>query len=229
MHDYEQALAGVGSALSGTVGNVVFSHNAHGPYHYTKPARINPDTVPQRSIRNAFRNAAQLWPYQPQSRRDAWAAYAANVKHTNRLGTPCLLSGFQRYMAVATLRGWTGVFPPYIAPTIFTLAHVTSPTYTEFLSVYLIVDFSLSDEWIHSRHGAVWLYQTRPQSSTVNSWHGPFINFAYYTGDPVSPPARRYFRLLYPPTGFQRRFWFRAVVINPDNRISRADIQMFDY
>lgn len=207
----------------------MYSRNRHGSYHYTWTPRVDPNTTRQQEIRGAFATAAALWPFEPKTRRDAWETYALNVLKLTRAANPRRLSAFHYYMGVATMRGVVGQFPPYVAPTNFTVARLSPPAHVPFLGTFVTVNFDPNDPWLYQTGGAVWLYQSRPQPATVNHWTGPFTRFGFTVGSPSSPPLSLFLRLAFPPFGTTRRIFIRTRVIEADNRFSPDNVQAIDF
>jgi hypothetical protein len=220
--DAEQALAGVGGALSGTVGSVVYSHNRHGPYHYDKPSRVDADTLRQRQIREWFGLASAAWRLLSPAQHQAWQNYATNVPRPNRVGSWHCLTGFHHFVAAMTFK-WDIYVPwRYDAPEIYTLGRLTPPSYASFISAYILVTFALDDTWRFSNYGAFALFTSPPQSHAVNHYSGPWRYAGSTSGSPTSPPTQALFNPAWPATPRPCYVWVRARAIEPDNRLSPA-------
>lgn len=220
---------GVADEIRGRLGTTIYARNTFGPYAYQYVPRVDPDTTAQRYIRGAFRTAAMGWPYTSEANRQEWYAYAAALDRASPVAQRRRPTGFNRYMAVATLRESVGTFPPHHAPTIFTLGLLHAPRYEQLLFFLVTIYFDPADRWLYQNNGRVWIYQSLPQPSTVNHHTDPFKWIGGRVGSPSSPPNPLTLRLNFFPYTGHRRIFFRARAIEEDNRLSPATISYVDY
>lgn len=220
MTEPEDVLAGVGASLSGKVGTVIFSHNRHGPYSYTQPPRTNPSTASQQRVRGWLRQMSQVWALFPPAYRDGWATFAANTRSTNRAATPCRPSGFNRYIGAAVFRFYNQITGGISPPTVFSTARLTPPTYVPFGYLYALIYFSLSDPWRYQGNAGYVVSASRPQPTSVNYFTGPFQFVARIHGHSIVPPILMALNLVYIPDAARPIVFFRARLIESDNRLS---------
>lgn len=217
--------AGVGGAVSGKVGSVVFSHGPHGPYSYTFSARTDPNTPSQQSRRLVFAVAARTWSVGPLPEwiRTPWETYAKNVPEHGRLGRIHHPTGFNRFVGVIAFKSFLGIAFNLYAPEIYTHGKLTAPGYSEPLIgrryTRVKVSFDLSDPWRFSDFGVFALFASRPQPSTVKSFTGPYQYAGHRTGHAGTPPTQAVFLLPFEASAGMT-IWFRARVAEPDNRLS---------
>lgn len=215
-----EVLAPVGSALSGKVGTVVYSHNRHGPYSYVQPTRSNPNTNRQQVVRGLMFTASRYWWVIPPAWRVAWENYANNMPRPNRLGHSHRLTGFQQFIGCLLTRSSVGqIFPPQ-APVDFTRAGLTTPTYAPYLGAFIIATYALQDPWRSHDQGAIVLQSSPPQTANVNAWHGVYRRIGATIGSSSSPPTTGFFQPAWPPVSGKRWIFIRARCVQGDNQTS---------
>lgn len=216
----EDALAAVGSSLSGTVGAVVYSHNRHGPYHYDRPSRFDPNTTRQQIVRGVMFIASRYWWSIPQSWRNGWETYAQNMPRTSRVGSEKSPTGFQLFIGCVLTRSSVGqIFPPP-PPVNYTRARLTTPTYTPFIGAFIIATYALDDPWRFQNLGAIVIQSSPPQTANVTTWHGVYRRIGATIGDPTTPPTTGFFNPAWPVLPGRRYIFLRARCVEADNRTS---------
>lgn len=231
MADELAVLATIGGALSGKVGDRVFSHGPHGPYSYLFTPRVDPRTIAQFMMRLSFGTGAADWKSQPQDLRNRWNDYAANVSTVNRLGLVHFPSGYNRFCGVVSLRGIVGDFPPYHAPPDFTLARMRAPTYHLTIDPrkFVRVTWDLDDPWRSQDDGRFFIYQSVKKPTTVNYWTGPYSFLAVVRGSAAAPPTTQVFPYVHDLSDSHPRVFLRARVLDGSNRLSPANVQPHTY
>ncbi len=167
----------IGAAQSGKIGGIVASHNAGGQYFRVFVVPTDPSSPQQNQIRNAVTNLSNRWVnILTQVQRDAWALYASNVTHTNRLGDPINLSGLSEYVRSNVPRSQEPLLPRVNdAPIVFDLGEFSAPTFTVSAGTQLItVNFTDADAWTGETDSAMLVYASRPQNQTINFFKGPY-------------------------------------------------------
>lgn len=86
-------------AISGNLAGQNFFQSSYGPAIRRRLARTDKRTQAQLAQRARFQSIASRWHALTDQQRDAWRAYARQLKQPNRLGLPRSLSGFQAYSA----------------------------------------------------------------------------------------------------------------------------------
>ncbi len=220
----ELALAGVGSALTGTVGPVVYSRNRHGPYSYVKPPRANPNTARQQVVRGNLAIAVLYWQSIPVAWRQGWKTLAENVLCRDPVGYMRRLTGRSLFLAATLFRGIHGTMYPPSPPTILTKADLTEPGYRPFIGMYIFVDFALPDGWRTENLGAFVLFSSPPQTANVHHFTGPWRHMGSANGSPTTPPTTVLWRPAWAPVYGKRYIWVKARCIRADNRLSPSII-----
>lgn len=229
MTEPEQAVAVVGGAPSGRVGDRVFTRGTHGPYSYLWSPRLDPNTPWQQPIRVWFGTAAEVWKNFSPTLRQTWRTYAENTPTNGRAARPCSITGHNCF--VGTYVFTTQVYIPIsdTAPNVFTFGKLGPPTYAPHpIPLFCIVTFSPNDPWRHNPRGAIAIYTSRPQTAAVNYFSGPFRHAGTVYGNPATPPTQALIRYAFFPTPTKRRIYIRARVIEPDSRLSPPNVQYLD-
>jgi len=211
---------------SGSIGHIVFSHNAGGPYvrHRTKPAK--PPTPAQHNIEGLLQFNASCWANQlNDAQRQAWSLYAAHTPVVNALGQPIHLNGYcmwQRCRMARLCDTPTGVVD---APTINTHAPLVSPSFTlDSNTARMKVYFDETDEWTGGDPNLLMVYCSRGMPASINYYKGPFLfnrHIHWDWGAPLTSPQT----LTYPfeiDGGWRYFCRFRACLY--DGRVSNPTI-----
>jgi len=78
---------------SGSIGDTVYSRNTYGNYVRQRTKPVYPATELQMAVAAAFGSQSQVWRTLTSAERAGWAAMAATVSFTNRLGQSIFLKG----------------------------------------------------------------------------------------------------------------------------------------
>lgn len=212
---------------SGSVGSLVFSHNAGGPYIRSKGMTTNPNTPQQQTVRALLAQLTSLWVNTLSlGDRQKWIDYAANVQVPNRLGAMRNVSGLNMYIRSNVPLIQAGFARQDVAPAIFDLGDFTAPTaIADAPSLVLAVSFAGTDEWVGEDDAGMLIYISRQQNRSINFFKGPYQFAGSIDGDATTPPTSP---VLIPApfamTDGNRVFW-RAQVIRADGRLS-ADVKL---
>lgn len=180
-----------GGAPSGSLGAIVFAHNRFGAYMRTRVIPTNPSSYDQQIVRNFMSVLSNRW-YNvlTAAQRDGWETYASNVPKTNRIGQQIYLTGLNWYIACNTSRLRT-VDLTYVddAPTVFTMASFTASLGAASEATQTIsIIFDNTDDWADD-DGALLIYGTRPQNSSIRYNAQPFRYSARILGVTATPPT----------------------------------------
>ena len=176
--------------LSGKIAGNVFAHNRGGSYVRAWAIPTNPNTPQQQAVRTAMSNLVTAWSQElTQLQRNAWDNYAANVEMTNRLGSPIFLTGQNHFIRSNVPRIQLTLTRLDDAPTIFNLGEF-APISISFVTVIIVnITFNDTEVWADENDSHLLLYQSQPQSPTVNFFKSPFQFFKNIDGDSISPPT----------------------------------------
>ena len=105
---------------SGSVGDVVASHNRGGQYLRERVDPVQPDTTAQLDARSAMSQASQNWRNAlDDDERSGWRLYAANSPRVNALGAAIVLTGHQQFCRSNMLRHYLDKSLALVPPTVF--------------------------------------------------------------------------------------------------------------
>lgn len=163
---------------SGSLGNLVFSHNKGGPYLRQKVTPTNPNSTWQQTVRNAVTNLTSRWlNVLTDDNRAAWATYAANVTVLNRLGNPVHISALAHYVRSNVPRIQCGGGIGAVVddgPNEFNLGAYTEPVCVVSGATTVTVTVNQPDEWYTEAASFMAVYASRPQNPTINYFKGPY-------------------------------------------------------
>lgn len=183
------------SVSSGSSAGTTWSHNRYGQYVRNRSTPVNPNSLLQQAIRDAFaamsnRFSAILTDLQ----RAEWKAYAEAVPVINSFGDPIILTANAMYVRCNAIRIQAGLDPVDDGPAI--LLGGESPTNVVLTAVEaaqaLSFAFTNTDDWAGEVGGALICYTGIPKSPTVNFYNGPYRLAKVVLGavvPPVSPSA----------------------------------------
>jgi len=129
-------LGSLAGAISGSLGNDVFSHNRHGAYVRRRVIPTKVTNTYTTNIRNILTICSRAWANLDKELQDAWSTWANAHPITDRLGQKQTLFGAGAYTqlnARILLAGDTAIDAPPVTPapvplTTFTVAAVDTPT-----------------------------------------------------------------------------------------------------
>lgn len=182
---------------SGSAGDVVASHNQHGPYTRSRTTPTDPSTAQQLAVRAALSDCVTAWNATlTESERRSWDVYALAVPTANALGRSTNPGGLAAFVRANVPRLQANeVTLPRVdrAPPLF-----DSGPFTPVIRVVLnVIDdtlhpfIALSDAWTTESGAALLLYASLPQPLTRNFWKGPYRYLAPLLGAaaPLASPA----------------------------------------
>lgn len=156
----------------------------------------------------------------PPAVRAGWETYAANHVSITRNGRSCRSTGYHSFLASLTFRVYGPISGPVYAPQKFARAVLRQPTYAPVGYAYAFASFTLSDPWRSQYQAGIAIFASRPQPVTVNHFTGPFQFVKVSLGSPTTPPMGTAITLTFPATPAKPVVFFRARVIEGDNRLS---------
>lgn len=213
--------------VSGSLGGIVFSHNAGGPYMRARATVTNPNTPEQQAVRGFLAQLTSLWvDTLTDVQRDAWTLYADNVPVPNRLGKLITLQGLNMYVRSNVPLLQSGFARQDDAPTIFSLGDFTAPGGQAMESTQqLSVIFAETDDWVGEDDAGMLIYMSRQQNVSINFFKGPYRFAGSIDGDGITPPTSPAFIAVPFTVTNGNRVFFRAQVVRADGRLS-ADIKL---
>lgn len=215
------------SASSGSVGDVVFAHNQHGPYTRARTAPDDPGSALQLAVRAALSECVTAWNATlTATERTAWDVFALAVRTRARIGRSTNAGGLGMYIRANVPRIQAAeVSVPRVdqAPTLF-----NSAPFTPIPRVVLnVVDdtihpvFDERDAWVTEAGAAMLFYASAPQPLTRNFWAGPYryagplLGSAPFNTSPGTIPLPQ-------PAALGTRVFVRFRLTRTDARLSHA-------
>jgi len=176
---------------SGSVGGLVFSHNAGGQYIRARATPTDPGTAAQVSIRGIVASLVNHWVNTlTANQRTAWNVYAANVPLLDVFGHSRYRSGINHYVRSNTPRLQVGHSRIDDGPTTYNLGQYTSPTLTITPATNCFnITFTTTDEWANETGSYLYLWGSKPQNPTINFFKGPYKVMSPIAGDDSVPPT----------------------------------------
>lgn len=212
----------MGSEYSGKMGGVVAAHNKGGYYFRQAVIPTNPGTTRQNAIRNYMTQLTTAWQNTlTAAQRLAWQTYADNITWFNALGDAIQIGGNACYNACNIPRLQASLTRVDAGPVIFSRPTLTLPVPTiTAASTSVSVAFTNTDAWANEVGGAMLLYGSTAQASTINFWKGPFQFIGKIAGAATPPTTPSVFTMPNPagPTG--SRMFFRVTCVRADGRLS---------
>lgn len=215
---YTSAIA---ATASGSIGGATASRNKGGQYFRRRAIPTNPATARQTVVRNGIATLSSAWSNVLTTvQRAAWAVYAENVPTTDSLGNTIKLSGFGWYTACNQVRISAGKATVASAPTTFTLANVTIPTVTGTASTGLAtVTFTGTDAWASAVGGGLVVQFSRPQSTGITFFKGPY-QVGFTINGAATPPTSPATGTMPFPVASGNKVFYQVRGFNADGRIS---------
>ena len=212
---------------SGSVGSLVFSHNAGGPYIRSKGMTTNPNTPQQQTVRALLAQLTSLWVSTlSAAERGKWTDYAANVQLPNRLGAMRNVSGLNMYVRSNIPLIQAGFARQDVAPSIFDLGDFTAPVGVGIdATQVLTITFTDTDAWVGENDAGMLIYISRQQNESVNFFKGPYQFAGSIDGDATTPPTTPASIPVPFAINADNRLFFRAQVVRADGRLS-SDVKL---
>lgn len=208
------------SEASGSVGGLVYSHNAGGQYIRARVTPTNPGTPQQAAVRQAFGGLLPAWiETLTEVQREAWRTYAAQVGLRNAFGDLRYVSGVNHYLRGNTLRVAFGFPRADDGPTIFDLGYYALPTFSvDAAADTVAVAFNPLDDWVGEDDAHMIVYASRPQNPSINYFQGPYRFAGTVAGNAVTPPTSPETIPLPWPVEVDHRVFFLVTVSRADGR-----------
>lgn len=204
---------------SGSIGGTVYSRNKGGMYVRQRGLVKNPNTPAQQAVKAALTSLSQIWSQVlSSSQQQAWTDYAKNVPMLNALGDSLQLPPLAMFIRCNTPRLQAGLDPVLDGPTTYTIGSFTPPTAVTVAGGDIGFAFSNTDDWAQAATGALLVWCSRGQNTTINFFKGPFLFSGSQPGastPPTSPGS--VLGPQNPPTGSKVFIRFNAT--NPDGRL----------
>lgn len=207
---------------SGSLGGMVWSHNAGGNYIRARATPTDPGTAAQVAIRGFVSSLVNLWTDTlTADQRTAWNVYAANVPLPDVFGDARYRSGINHYVRSNVPRLQNSMTRIDDGPTIFNLGEYTAPSFVINAALNTVsVTFATGDDWVSEDDAAMLLWGSKPQNVTINFFKGPYKNMVNVNGDSAAPPTSPAdVGVPYAYTAGQKGF-LRANVSRADGRLS---------
>lgn len=182
--------SGLITQMSGSVGGLTGSHNQGGLYFRARTVPVNPQSSFQVSVRNALTQLTSRWAdVLTQAQRDAWAVYNQNVTIIDRLGEPRQIGAIAHYIRSNTPRLQAGLAIVDDAPTTFDLGSFDEPgpQPQEIPTPETSLAFNDTEAWVNTDGSALLVYQSAPQSPTINFFKGPYRFAGSVLGNSTTP------------------------------------------
>lgn len=212
---------------SGSLGNVTFGRNQHGPWVRTRVTPADPATALQLSVRAHLATCVLAWNAtltQPQ--RAAWERYALALKLAGLLGRENNVGGIGMYVRsnVPRLQAAEARLPRVdTAPSLLDLGPHTPVTRV----VLNVIDdtihpfFNPADAWAKQIESAMLFWASPGLSPALNFYKGPYR----YAGPLLGHPTRLSSPGTIPlpaPAALGQRVFIRARVTRKDGRLSQS-------
>lgn len=201
------------TASSGSVGDLVFSRNQHGPYTRARTAPVDPGSAQQVAVRAALSQCVTAWNATlTETERTSWDVHALAVRTRTALGRSTNAGGLAMFVRanVPRIQATVGASPRVDqAPALFTSPPITPITrvVANFLDDTVHPFFSESDPWISELGAALILWASRPQPTTVNFFKGPYrLAGRILGGTPILPTSPGTIALPFPIVAGERLF-----------------------
>lgn len=214
------------TATSGSVGDVVFSRNRHGPYTRARTAPFDPSSARQLAVRAALSQCVTAWNATlTESERRGWDAYALAVRRSTAIARSTNAGGLAMFVRanVPRIQAAVGGIPRVDqAPASFTDPPLTPITRVvlNFVDDTLHPFFDESDPWVTETDAALIFQASAPRPTTVNFFNGPYQFADTILGHPVLPPTSPGTIPLPVPAGTNTRVFVRFRLTLSDSRLT---------
>lgn len=208
--------------VSGSVGGLTGSHNQGGMYFRARSIPKNPNSPLQMEVRANLAAAAGRWSnVLDEVQREAWRTYADNVPLVDALGESRKRSGIAHYIRSQTPRVQAGLIADDDAPTVMTLAQLTSlaPAITDG-TANLVLGFTETDEWVEAAGAGLLVYASTLQQGAINFFKGPYRYLGMIPGNVATPPVSPQTLTLPFTVPADGKVFVRCEASMPDGRLS---------
>ena len=129
--------------VSGSAGNVTFSHNRYGAYIRRRVIPTNPKSLRQLKIRAAFQDASTAWKALVLAKRLAWQSWAASNPVIDTLGNAQILQANAAFIQLTSRLTYLGIVAPTTPPVAATPTPLKTLVLTGDIGAGLVsVDFT---------------------------------------------------------------------------------------
>ena len=209
---------------SGSIGGQTHARNRFGNYIRARTKPVNPNSVGQQKIRVIIADLAEQWSgVLTDGNRAAWAAYAAAVAMTNRLGEVIYLTGFNHFIRSNSLRAFAGNLGQINqGPATLSLPD-TDPTFSVDATSDQTCDITYDDTmlWCDEDGAQLSIFAGQPQLATRNFFDGPWKYMCRVLGSSIAAPTSPLEGVATPwsPQAGQK-MWFYARLQRADGRLT---------
>lgn len=176
---------------SGSTGGLTYSRNKGGMYIRSRSLVVTPKTPQQVAAQNAIKTLTARWQGLTTLQRTGWKDYAVNVPILNALGESRVIPELSWYIKCNSIRlqaiGASAIVDA--APTTYSLAVLTTPTFTATATAAISLAYTNTDAWAITTGGYLFVQVSRPLSPTIVF---PKANFRYtdkVSGLTATPPT----------------------------------------
>ncbi len=212
----------IATQVSGSVGGTTYAQNQGGMYMRARSIPTNPNSGFQQAVRTFFKQCLNAWTNSlTAAQRAAWSVYDQNTPIIGPLGDSRKIGANAQFLRSNVSRLQGGLARVDSAPTTFDLGSFTQPTFaTSINGGSLLATFTTTDSW-HTSGGAMLLYASPPQNSSINFFKGPFRYVGTITGAATSPQT---FVLPFTAGGTNTCMFIKTAATQPDGRLSTPSI-----
>lgn len=208
----------------GRIGGYVAMMNKAGLCMRTWVMPSNPNSSKQQGVRATLSTLAYAWSHTlTQDKRDAWAAYAATLTFTNKLGVNYTISGFDAFVAANGARMVGGLSQINDGPVVGGFATYTTPTIVPTVSGNkLVVTFTNTDDWAGEVGGAM-LFRVSPLgfNAGITFYEGPYAYVGKISGAGTPPASPANVTVAAPTLVAGTQYGIAVRVVRADGRFSQ--------
>lgn len=184
----------------------------------------NPNSSAQQGVRATLATLAYDWSHTlTQDKRDAWAAYAATLTFTNKLGVQYTIGGFDAFVAANAARMVGGLSQINDGPVVGGFATYSSPTIVPTVSGNkLVVTFVNTDDWAGEVGGAM-LFRVSPIgfNAGITFYEGPYVYGGKIVGAGTPPSSPANVTITVPTFVAGTQYGIAVRVVRADGRFSQ--------
>lgn len=207
---------------SGSAGGLTASRNAGGMYFRARALPVNPNTAFQQAVRNFMGQLTSRWKATlTESQRAGWSFYAEATPIVDKLGDSRTIPPLSMYVRSNVGRLQAGLAVVDEPPSTFGLPSLSPLTFTPDAGADEVdVTFDDADVWANATGGGLAIFQSRPQSPTINYFNGPYRFAGVVLGDDTTPPTSPATIALPFPIVSGQKVFFQARAMEADGRVS---------
>lgn len=215
--------SGLVAAASGSLGGIVASRNAAGPYLRIRAVPVDPQTTRQVNVRTIMGQLSNRWVNTlNDAQRADWETYATNVPLPARLGGTHVVSGIAMYLRSNVARRQAGMLTIDTAPIIFDVGEFTPISSLAVTAAGNLIAFAFTpaDDWANEDDAAMLVYGGIAVNPTINFFKGPYRFAARIDGDGVTPPTSPSSLASQYAYSLGQKVFVRVIVVRADGRQS---------